>query len=81
MASKKRRARKPVPPRPSRIPNGHRPLLNSADTAEYLGVTPRQLKRLVYERRIPHVKFGRLLFFSQIDLDTYVAANRVPAAQ
>lgn len=45
--------------------------------AEYLGVTPRWLRRQVSERRIPFIKANHLLLFLPADLDAYLQQNRV----
>ena len=48
-------------------------------TAEYLGVTERHVRELVYRRAIPHHHVGRLLRFDLDDLDAWMLANRTPA--
>ena len=54
-------------------------LLDIEQTAAYLGVTPRWVRRAVAERRIPHHKIGKLVRFHRDDLDAYLDAQRVPA--
>ena len=57
-----------------------RRLLDVEGAAEYLSVTPRFIRRLVAERRVPFVKLGRHLRFDPSDLDRFVDAGRVDAA-
>jgi len=54
-------------------------LLDVEGAAEYLSVTPRFIRRLVAERRLPFVKLGRHLRFDTADLDRFVEAGRVDA--
>jgi len=55
-------------------------LLDVEGAAEYLSVTPRFIRRLVAERRLPFVKLGRHLRFDAADLDRFIDAGRVDAA-
>ena len=57
-------------------PARRRPL-GLADAADYLNVSERYMRRLVAERRIAYLKLGRLLRFSEADLDAYLEACRV----
>jgi excisionase family DNA binding protein len=52
-------------------------LLDVDTAATYLGVTPRFVRRLVAERRIPFVKIGRYVRFEIPDLDRFIEAGRV----
>lgn len=54
-------------------------LLDYQAAAEYLDTTYHHLRRMVYERRIPHVKLGRKVRFIRDDLDAFIRAQRVPA--
>lgn len=56
-------------------------LLDYAAAAVYLGTTQRHVRRLVAERRIGHVKVGRLVRFTPDDLATYVLENTRPAVR
>lgn len=47
--------------------------------AEHLGVSVRHVRRLVYERRIPYVKWGHLLRFDVDDVNAWVASSRIAA--
>jgi excisionase family DNA binding protein len=60
-----------------------RPLLDYAGAAEYLGFDERYMRRLVGEKRIPHVKTrasktGRV-YFDPEKLDAWVESNTIPA--
>lgn len=46
--------------------------------AERLGVTPRHVRRLVAERRIPFVKWGHLIRFDVAEVSAWLEAARVP---
>ncbi len=52
-------------------------LLNSRDTGAYLGVSKRTVRRLIDQRDLPFFKVGRLVKFSQKDLDNYLNEHRV----
>lgn len=51
-------------------------LIDLAAVAERLGVTPRHVRRLVLERRIPYVKWGHLLRFDPLELERWIDAAR-----
>lgn len=50
-------------------------LLGVPETAETLGITERQLRNLVYLRKIPYCKVGRLLRFDPRELADWVEAT------
>lgn len=52
-----------------------RPLLDAAAAAEYIGITERHVRRLVYDRKIPKVKIGGRLMFDPVKLDAWIEAN------
>jgi excisionase family DNA binding protein len=52
-------------------------LLTMEEAAERLNITPRHVRRLVFERRIAYRKVGRFVRFHPDDLAEYVAAHRV----
>lgn len=61
-------------------PNGeNRPLMDLATVAERLCVNQRHIRRLVYERRIPFIKWGHLLRFDPVEIDAWIDAARRPA--
>ena len=51
-------------------------LLTVDDVAERLGVNVRHVRRLVQERRLPFVKWGRLLRFDPVDVAAFVEEHR-----
>lgn len=70
----------PLPSTPRRAHAGQLPRLVSIEAvAEHLGVSVRHVRRLVYERRIPYVKWGHLLRFDVDDVNAWVAGSRIAA--
>jgi excisionase family DNA binding protein len=55
-------------------------LLDLEGIAEHLGVTPRHVRRLVAERRIPFVKWGHLLRFDPVEIASWLDAHRISPA-
>lgn len=51
-------------------------LLDVGAVAEHLGVNVRHVRRLVHERRIPFIKWGRLVRFDPCDIAAWIEANR-----
>ena len=56
-------------------------LLTIEEVADHLGVNVRHMRRLVAERRIPYVKWGRLLRFDPAEIDAWLADARVAPAR
>ncbi|MHB8437498.1 MAG: helix-turn-helix domain-containing protein [Acidimicrobiales bacterium] len=54
-------------------------LLDIAALAEWLSTTPRHVRRLVAEHRIPYLKCGHFVRFDREDVARWLAAARVPA--
>jgi len=52
-------------------------LLDTDEVAVALRVTPRLVRRLVAERRIPFVKVGRFVRFDPGELDVWLDQQRV----
>jgi excisionase family DNA binding protein len=52
-------------------------LLTIEEVAEHLGVNVRHLRRLVAQRRIPHVKWGHLLRFDPQEVGAWLQEQRV----
>jgi excisionase family DNA binding protein len=69
----------PVMPAPSSTEV--RTLLDVAGAAARLGVSERHIRRLVAERRIPFIKWGRLLRFDELALEGWINAARVPVIE
>ncbi|MDH3294410.1 MAG: helix-turn-helix domain-containing protein [Acidimicrobiia bacterium] len=55
------------------------PLLDVGQAAERLGVTPRFVRRLVFERRLAYIKVGKYVRFDLDDLEAWLASHRVEA--
>jgi excisionase family DNA binding protein len=53
-----------------------RPLVPIDAVAERLGVTVRHVRRLVDERRIPYLKWGKLLRFDPAEIDAWLDQAR-----
>lgn len=51
--------------------------LSTKAAAEYLGITPRTLYRLIDESELPAYKFGRVIRLKQHDVDAFVEGSRV----
>jgi excisionase family DNA binding protein len=47
------------------------------ETAERLNTTPRFVRRLISERRIPFVRVGRHIRIAEEDVEAFIAAGRV----
>jgi excisionase family DNA binding protein len=56
-------------------------LLTRAEAADYLGVTERQIWRLLNRRDIPKIKVGGLVRIHLADLEAYIESRRVEAGQ
>ena len=52
-------------------------LLGKRDVAKRCGVAPRTLDSWITSKRIPYVKFGKLVRFIPADLDKFIAAHRI----
>ena len=55
-------------------------LLDIKAVAEHLGVSVRHVRRLVYERRIPYVKWGHLLRFDPAAIAGWLEEASVTSA-
>lgn len=51
-------------------------LMTLAEVAEYLSATERQVRDLVYRRKIPHVRVGRLLRFRPAEIEQWLEENK-----
>ena len=72
----------PLPSTSQRSRTGQLPRLVSIEAvAEHLGVSVRHVRRLVYERRIPYVKWGHLVRFDVEDVNSWVAGSRIAAVE
>jgi len=57
-----------------------RALLDVNQVADRMCVTPRFIRRLVEERRIPFCKLGKFVRFDPVDIDAWIDARRVATA-
>lgn len=57
--------------------SAHKPLLDVGQVAIQLAVTPRFVRRLVEERRIPYCKLGKFVRFHPADVDAWVVDRRI----
>jgi excisionase family DNA binding protein len=51
-------------------------LMTITEVADALGVAVRHVRRLVYERRIPYIKWGHLLRFDPTEIRTWIDKYR-----
>ena len=56
-------------------------LLDVSEVAVRLAVSPRFIRRLVSERRIPHCKVGKFVRFDATEVAEWVAKTRIDALQ
>lgn len=56
-------------------------LLSVADVAELLAVREGHVRRLVFDRRIPYLKVGRLVRFDRREIDEWLAEMRRPVVE
>lgn len=54
-------------------------LLSMKEVAERLNTSQRHVRRLVEERRIPHLKVGHFIRFDPDELDGWLSQQRVEA--
>jgi excisionase family DNA binding protein len=54
-------------------------LVSIENVAKHLGVSVRHVRRLVFERRIPYVKWGHLVRFDIDDVNDWLANSRIAA--
>jgi excisionase family DNA binding protein len=66
--------------RDERYPTGaahRRRLLTLKQVAEQLNVNERHVRRLVFERRIPYLKWGHLLRFDPVEVEEWLERARI----
>jgi excisionase family DNA binding protein len=56
-------------------------LLTMDELAERLGVTPRHIRRLVADRRVPFLKVGRFIRFDPAAIAAWLDSQRVPTSE
>ncbi len=55
------------------------PLLDIEAAASRLNVTERFIRRMVQERRVPHLKIGKFVRFDPVELDEWIDEQRIDA--
>jgi excisionase family DNA binding protein len=55
----------------------HRRLMDIDVLAEWLATTPRHIRRLVAERRVPFVKIGHFVRFDPEDITRWIEEQKV----
>lgn len=53
------------------------PLIDVEEVARLLGVDVRHVRRLVFERRIPYIKWGHLIRFDPVEIKDWVEGCRI----
>lgn len=61
---------------PTATPPAPRRLVSISEVASQLGVDVRHVRRLVYEGRIPCIKWGHLLRFDPAEIAIWVDSHR-----
>lgn len=56
---------------------GQKALLDIEAAAERMAVSPRFVRRLVAERRVPYLKVGKFVRFDPVELDSWLDSCRV----
>ncbi len=56
------------------------PLLTIPDAAKRLSTSERHIRELIFQRRLPYLKVGRLVRFDSNDLEDWVDAHKVAAS-
>lgn len=57
------------------------PLLRASDVADHLGWSLQRVYRMAAQKRIPHVRIGRGIFFEGSELEDWIARQRVTPDQ
>ncbi len=52
-----------------------RRFIDGATVCEMLAITPRHLRELVYQRRIPVTRVGRLLRYDRAEIERWIERN------
>ncbi len=80
MPLQRRFKKSPTPVRlPDTVNSGPR-LLNLKQSAEYLSAHEWALRQMVRKRQIPHVRIGRGYLIDRLDLDAFIAKNKIGVA-
>ena len=52
-------------------------LLSINETSQLMGIQVSTLYAWVYQRKIPHIKVGRLVKFDSADIEAWITAHKV----
>ena len=52
-------------------------MMTIEEIADHLGVGVRHIRRLVFERRIPYIKWGHLIRFDPREIDAWLRRSTV----
>ena len=63
------------------VPSTSVNLIDYGTAAALLGIRPQSLRRLVSQRRVPHLHVGRLVRFDLKDLDEFLNSQKVPVGR
>jgi excisionase family DNA binding protein len=58
-----------------------RRMLTIVEAAEYLGTSPRHIRRLVSDHALSHYKVGGRVRFADVDLDAWLDGRRVDGSR
>jgi excisionase family DNA binding protein len=53
---------------------------NSKELCSYLNIKPSKMRKMVFEKRVPHTKVGRELRFCKLEIDNWLESNSVSVA-
>lgn len=51
--------------------------LNSEELCRFLSIKPSLMRKMIFEKKIPHTKVGRLLRFDKNEIEDWLQANSV----
>ncbi len=71
----------PTAESPNREARQHPERLNIPAAAELMGLSERHVRRLVFERRLPHYKIGSRIVIAADDCEAFLAAQRREAVR
>ena len=58
-----------------------RRMLTTEEAAQYLGTTPRHVRRLVSDHSLSHYKVGGRVRFADVDLDAWLDSRRIESGR
>jgi excisionase family DNA binding protein len=58
-----------------------RRMLTTEEAAQYLGTTPRHVRRLVSDHALSHYKVGGRVRFADVDLDAWLDGRRIESGR